>query len=211
MSPTPQASSIVAGALYTSPVERDATDIAILEAALRCLTRYGLQRMTVEDVARTAKVGRATVFRRFESKDDLIQQALARELQRVVDDFGAKGDAFDNPYERLVELSVETVRVIRSHPVARRLVDDDDALALHNDPRIAQFQLIGLKAHLDNVAEELGVTADTQTMAELLLRFFGSVWLSPEIGPAVRDPDEARKLITILLAPLAPGDRESSN
>lgn len=202
MSPTRKAGNLLAGALSARPVERDASDTAILEATLRCLARYGMERMTVEDVARTAGVGRATVFRRFESKDDLIRQALARELQRLVAEFGEKGGAIDDPLERLVELSVHTVWVIRTHPVARRLAEDDDALPLHRDPRLTQFQLDGLRRYLDQTAAEIGVSTDTESIAELLLRFFGSVWLAPELGASLDDEAKVRRMITTLLAPL---------
>jgi len=204
MRPTPKAGNLVAGALFMAPVERDGTDIAILEATLRCLTRFGLNRMTVEDVAKAAGVGRATVFRRFESKDEMIRQAFALELRRLVEEFGAKADAIHDPYDRMVELSVETVAVIRTHPVARRLVEDGDALSLHRDPRIAEFQLLSLKSQLDGIARRTGSQADTAIVAELLMRFFGSVWLAPEISPAVDDPAKVRRMITTLLAPLAP-------
>ncbi|EKF23222.1 bacterial regulatory s, tetR family protein [Mycolicibacterium hassiacum DSM 44199] len=203
MSPTSKAGHIVAEALTARPLERDTSDTAILEATLRCLTRYGMDRMTVDDVARAAGVGRATVFRRFESKDDLIRQAIARELRRLTKEFIAKAGAIDDPYQRVVELSMEMVRIVRTHPVGRRLVEDESALGLYADPRIAKYQRTGVKRMLDRAAEQLGVTADTEAMAELLVRFYGSVWLAPEISP-VLDEDRVRRMITIILAPLAP-------
>ncbi|MGE2719589.1 TetR/AcrR family transcriptional regulator [Mycolicibacterium celeriflavum] len=204
MSPTRATGNIIAEALSVAPVERDAKDIAILKATLRCLTRFGMERMTVEDVAKAAGVGRATVFRRFETKDDLIRQAFALELQRLAVEFEEKAGAIDDPYERLVEFCLDSVRIVRTHPVARRLIEDDDALALHRDPRIAEFQLAGLRRYLDAAAAELGVDTDTEMLAELLMRFFGSVWLAPEIGTAVADEGTLRRMVTMLLAPLTP-------
>ena len=43
------------------------TDERILDGALKAVSAYGPQRVTAEDVARAAGVGRATVFRRFGS------------------------------------------------------------------------------------------------------------------------------------------------
>ncbi len=205
MSPIPEARNIVAGALSTPPIDGDSSDFAILEATIRCLTRYGMDRMTVEDVARAAGVGRATVFRRFESKDDLIRQAFALELQRLVAEFGSKGAAFDDPFERLVELTVDMVRVIRTHPVAQRLVEDDNALPLQRDPRISAFQLEAVQRMLSQTAEELDVEIDTTVPAELLLRFFASMWMTPDIGTGADDEAVTRQMVQILLAPLAAG------
>ncbi|MCV7039633.1 TetR family transcriptional regulator [Mycolicibacterium moriokaense] len=210
MSPTPKTGNIVASALATPPVLRDASDIAILEATLRCLTRYGIERMTVEDVARTAGVGRATVFRRFESKDTLIREALALELQRLISEFETKAKSFDDPYNRLFELSVETVRLIRTHPVARRLVEDETALPLHRDPRVAEFQLVGLRRDISQAAKDLGVKVDARAMAELLMRFFGSLWIAPDIGLGVDNEAHIRTMIAILLAPLRPQKRDAT-
>ena len=53
------------------------TEQAIVEAATRCVRRYGIRRTTLEEVARAAGFSRGTVYRYFRSKDDLITAVFA--------------------------------------------------------------------------------------------------------------------------------------
>ncbi len=54
------------------------TDERIIEAAADLLRERGFERMTVDDVAARAGVGKATVYRRWPSKDDLAVAAMER-------------------------------------------------------------------------------------------------------------------------------------
>jgi AcrR family transcriptional regulator len=58
------------------PRSREA-DSAILRAAVLLLSEAGFQGMTMERVAQRAGVGRATVYRRWRTRDKMISQALA--------------------------------------------------------------------------------------------------------------------------------------
>jgi AcrR family transcriptional regulator len=52
-------------------------DRAILDAALELMAEAGIARLRVDDVAARAGVGKATIYRRFATKDDLITAAVA--------------------------------------------------------------------------------------------------------------------------------------
>jgi AcrR family transcriptional regulator len=54
------------------------TDERIIQAAAELLRERGFERMTVDDVAARAGVGKATVYRRWPSKDDLAVAAMER-------------------------------------------------------------------------------------------------------------------------------------
>ncbi|WP_067852015.1 TetR/AcrR family transcriptional regulator [Nocardia shimofusensis] len=202
--------SLLIDALASSPDEGDTTDAVILQAAVDCLSRHGIERMTVADVAAEAGVGRATVFRRFVSKEELVRRALAWELARVVDRFHDAADAIDDPLERAIEWIVQAVRVARTHPVARRLVEDNAALPVMRDPVVAAMLVGSVRHELDGVAERAGVEIDTEVAAELVARFFGSIWLTPDLGTAASTDSGVRKLartmFSFLLVPRAPDD-----
>lgn len=57
------------------PRNREA-DAAILQATVSLLGESGFHRLTMEDVARRAGVGRATVYRRWRTKEEMIINAL---------------------------------------------------------------------------------------------------------------------------------------
>jgi len=209
MSLTGQVPDLVIDALTSPRLDTDAGDVAILDAVLRCVTRYGVERMTVEDVARTAGVGRATVFRRFQSKDELIRRAFALEMTRVTKYFSNKVGAIQDPCERLVELVVETVRFSRTHPVGNRLIEDDTALTVHRDQRIASFQLAVLRQQITLCADQLAGDIDVEALSEVLLRFLGSVWMAPDIGRGIDDETYVRRMARSVLAPLLPSGNAS--
>src|SRR5690242_3799392 len=51
-------------------------DRAILTAALELMAEHGVQALRVDDVARHAGVGKATIYRRYSSKDQLVTEAV---------------------------------------------------------------------------------------------------------------------------------------
>jgi len=61
----------------------DAVPGRIVEGALRVIARYGLSKLTVDDVAREAGCSRATLYRYFSGKSSLLQAVLASETARL--------------------------------------------------------------------------------------------------------------------------------
>ncbi len=56
----------------------EALEDAILDATLTELSTVGLSRFTIEGVAHRARTGKASVYRRWQSKEDLVVDALQR-------------------------------------------------------------------------------------------------------------------------------------
>ena len=55
----------------------------VLEACYACVARHGLDRTTVEDVAREAGLSRATIYRAFPGgRDDLVRETVVWEMGR---------------------------------------------------------------------------------------------------------------------------------
>lgn len=69
-------------------------DRAILDAALRLLLERGYLHMSVEDVASAAGVGRATVYRRYRDKPELVADAVAAGSQ--ADDVPDTGSTYED-------------------------------------------------------------------------------------------------------------------
>lgn len=94
-SPTANASTVETGAVEARDGEgnharvgrkRDHTrDAAILDAALEVLAEVGYAGMTMDMVAVRARAGKATVYRRWSSKSDLVLDAVARMKRNQVD------------------------------------------------------------------------------------------------------------------------------
>ncbi len=59
-------------------------DERILDAALTRVLQVGIRRASLDDIARRAGVNRVTIYRRFTTKENLIDAMLAREIQRTL-------------------------------------------------------------------------------------------------------------------------------
>jgi TetR/AcrR family fatty acid metabolism transcriptional regulator len=56
---------------------------AILDAADRLLAHYGYRKMTVEDIAREAGIGKGTVYLHFPSKEEVVLSRVDRMVERL--------------------------------------------------------------------------------------------------------------------------------
>src|SRR5215204_2865619 len=69
-------------------------DRAILAAALELMAEHGVRDLRMDDVADRAGVGKATIYRRYRSKDELVTAAVAALVSEIeVPDTGStRGD-----------------------------------------------------------------------------------------------------------------------
>ncbi|HNO40904.1 MAG TPA: helix-turn-helix domain-containing protein, partial [Marmoricola sp.] len=54
--------------------------IAILDAAQQVFETYGARRANLEDVARAAGISKSTLYRAYQTKDQLLDAVLSRQL-----------------------------------------------------------------------------------------------------------------------------------
>src|SRR5688572_4684537 len=64
---------------------RDSTSVrdSILEATDRLLARYGYRKMTVEDIAVEAGIGKGTIYLHFSSKEEVVLSHIDRIVERL--------------------------------------------------------------------------------------------------------------------------------
>lgn len=75
--------------IETAPKGGGGTRNALLDAAARCFARYGPRKTTMEEVARAARLSRATLYKHFPNKDALYRALL----DRVTEEFVAEARA----------------------------------------------------------------------------------------------------------------------
>ena len=71
----------------SGPEDADDATERILDAAAELFATHGIQRCSVEEIARHSGVGRTTVYRRFENRNQIVQAVLARECRRFFSSF----------------------------------------------------------------------------------------------------------------------------
>lgn len=95
----------------------------LLEAAYTCITRFGLAKTTVEDVARESGLSRASVYRTFPGgRDELIREVVAWEIGRFFTDLAhsvADADGFEDVVEKALQ---HAHRAVGEHEVLQKLL-----------------------------------------------------------------------------------------
>ncbi|MGH3656239.1 MAG: TetR/AcrR family transcriptional regulator [Micromonosporaceae bacterium] len=183
--------------MATEP-EADAAVARILDAGYDQIMRYGLRRTTVDDVARRARLGRATVYRRFPQKDQLIEAVLLRECRRFLEQLDAAIGSRPDPRARIVEGYLAAMRLGRHHPLLRRLLDLEPETAL---PHLTTYAGPVLAMCRRYVARLLGTD---EVAAEVLVRLVHSLLLTPE-GLIPTDGEAAREFARDRVVPAAVG------
>jgi AcrR family transcriptional regulator len=176
----------------------------ILDAAVETFQKLGIRRATMGDVSMTARVGRATLYRRFPQKSDLVRAALLHELRRFLDDLDRRIVGAPTVRERLVEGFVGGVTGVREHPLLSRLLatEPNDVLpyiTLDGGPIIA-IATAYLAGHMREgvTAGELSI-ADVDETAEVMVRVAHSLVLTPSGADGERVRFIAHRLLDALL------------
>ena len=90
-------------------------ETALVDAALVCIARVGLAKTTLDDVARQAGCARATVYRTFSSKADLIKGVVAREAGRLEHDVLTAAHTADSLADAATAAITTAAALVQSH------------------------------------------------------------------------------------------------
>lgn len=179
----------------------------ILDAARDQLVQFGLRRTSLEDIARAADVGRATLFRRFPSRDALMSALASREARRCIASVDAQLSEIDAPRELVIAGALAVIREITGNALLQRLLQTDPEemlplLAGRGAPITAMGRAY-IAAQLERLTDQGGViSSDSQAIAEVLARLVLSLALNPETELPLGDEDALESLIGRTLAPL---------
>jgi AcrR family transcriptional regulator len=179
----------------------------ILAAARRLLVEHGLRRTSLADVARAAGVSDATLYRRFPTRDALLETLLAREARAFIAQVDERLTAIPDPADRLVTAFLMLTRALREHDLIQRLLvtDRDRVLPLlTTDGAVAlevgkRYVLSQARAAADAGAR---LTADPEHLAELLVRIAHSLVLTPDTTLPLEDQAALEALARATLVPM---------
>lgn len=164
----------------------------ILDAALALAAASGLRHLTMDDVARRAGVGRMTVYRRFGTRDALVDALAGREARRCLAALEAASPVDAPLGEQVVTGFTAAIRITREHPLLARLARVEPDVVLD---AFTAGPLFGMcVAYLADRLRRMG--ADPAP-AELLVRIAISFVLLPDTE---LDVDQAAGSLTALVA-----------
>lgn len=183
----------------------DALSERILDAALTLGAASGMRRLTMDDVARRARVGRMTVYRRFGDKERLVEALGVREMRRCLAELDAAIGADAPIEEQIAEGFATSLRIAREHPLLNRLarLEPETVVRALADGGIFAAARAFLAARLEE-SQQAGVVGpiDVEAAAEVLVRLAFSFVLIQESVLPTGDEEQARDVARRLIAPV---------
>jgi len=206
MAPSPPVSGL-ARALSEPDVAPTATDERILDAALVLIGQYGTRRTSIDDVAERARVNRRTVFRRFDSKQGVIDQLYVRELQRLFALLRETAAAAPDPESSVVEVFVAAVRFAAQHPLVDRLARVEPQVLIAAlrapDPPILELMRSFVADRIRAGQRRGRVPArDADQIADVLIRMALAYILIPSPLVDIADDAALRAFASTAIAPI---------
>lgn len=180
----------------------DDVDARVLDAAGALLLAGGVEAVEVEDVAARAGVGRSTIYRRFDGRNELLAAAVAHEARRFFATLADEVADVDDPAERVVVAFATGLRLARVTGLSERIRTDPLLLRLLTVDAGPLVVMAGalLGAEATRVRRRLD-PAVAAGVGELLVRLAVSFVVTPTTGLAL-DDGSVEATLRRYLAPL---------
>jgi AcrR family transcriptional regulator len=183
----------------------------ILDAAQRCRQRWGIAKVTMDDIVAESGVSRATIYRLFPGGKEVLFEALR---VRSLEEFFGRLRA-----EIATTTSLEDVLVAAVVCATRELREDSDlALQLSTEPgeTVSELTVAGLP-RIIRMANTLLVpyvaqyveAATARTMIDALARLVISLFLAPSDHISFAEDEDARRFIQPLIQTFLGPDQQS--
>lgn len=192
-----------------SATPAEALEERLVEAMLGCIARWGLAKTTADDIARTAGVSRATLYRAFRGGKDVAFDAVLRhEAARFFRTVSGPLEAADSVEELVVTGIVEAARFLNSHEALGYVLahEPERVLPAFTFDRLEHTLAVATAftaPHLGRFVSDEGAAADR---AEWLVRILLSYALNPAPTLDLTDEGSVRRFTTTYLLPaLTPG------
>ena len=171
----------------------DRTEQRLLDAASEIVATRGTRGLSIAELARAAAVSRPTVYRRWESADDVLRALFAHRMQQVITAVGPQ--ATDRA--AIVDKVVRSGDLFHADPVLGRLLDTEpEVFNRYAFQRIGRSQRVALEWLAANItAAQRGgtVRAGSATdMAVMVLLVSQSALFSHKTVTTVIEADALR-------------------
>ncbi|WP_234795532.1 TetR/AcrR family transcriptional regulator [Mycobacteroides saopaulense] len=191
----------------------DPVDARVLDAAAELIGHDGEQGVTMHAIAVQSGVSRATVFRRFGTKNVVINRVILRELRKFVLGALEAIDESTGPAAAIAELLTHAIQFSRVNPAFRRLVADDPQ-RLVNFSRSSELGAMDLARALIvgvlvNTESEFELPVDAIDLADIVCHLAIAYALVPDSSMDVEDTVQFQKVFLRLISPALQAQRDS--
>ena len=181
----------------------DPAEQRVLDAAKACCARWGLAKVTIEDIATEAGVSRATLYRMFPGGKDVLFEALrVRDIEDFFTRLSAHLDGATDFEDLLVRCIMHATHELRgdqhlSMMLASEPGDVLGELTVDGLPRIIRVATIFLAPLVDDYLPR----REGARLVELLARLVISYFLAPSEQVDLGEPESARTFIQTFILP----------
>ena len=178
-------------------------ELRVLDATKACCERWGIHKVTIDDVANQAGVSRATLYRLFPGGKDVLFEALRlRELEDFFTRLTARVEGAIDLEDLLVRAVVAATHELRdnrhlSNMLASEPGDTLSQLTVEGLPRIMRVATVFLAPLVDLYLPR----RDAARLVELLSRMVISYFLAPSDHVDLASPESARQFINAHILP----------
>ncbi|MFA1550588.1 TetR/AcrR family transcriptional regulator [Actinomadura chokoriensis] len=189
-----------------APVTTDATRERIIDAAEECFGRFGVAKTTVEDIAATAKLSRATVYRSVTGgRDELILAVVVRDLQRFLDRLAERLRRERSVPEAIVEGTLDAVEYVRGEPTIAHFLVPEAAGHMQAAVAGAVEHVLALccdyvRPHFEQAQRQRTLRADIEV--EGAVEFLFRIITSLIVMDRDRDADGLRRFLRTYVVPV---------
>jgi AcrR family transcriptional regulator len=193
------------GLLATESATDQVSD-RILAAAAELVGRQGDQQTTIAAIAEQAGVGRATVFRRFGSKQEILDRALMRELRILALALQESVANAETAAAALVECFVLSMRAMRRRPLLQRLaqLEPEKLIAftrLRRPPVLALWRSM-YTSIVDTFDTSGADPLERSALADVLIHLTLGYSLVPESSIDLKDDEALRRVAASVITPV---------
>jgi AcrR family transcriptional regulator len=170
----------------------------ILDAAKRCVDRYGPVKTTLADVAAEVGVTRQTVYRHFSSVSDMLMAVAKSGTEDFLRRMQADLPSVATPTQAVTETIIYCLHALPTEPYLGLLLRTGQTELLTCGATSSKAVALGaemLRRFPIDWAAHGFTPADVERLAEVVMRLFLSFLQYPADPP--RTDDELRQLITI--------------
>ena len=179
-------------------------DTEILEALKRCCERWGIRKVSIDDVAAEAGVSRATLYRLFPGGRDVLFEAMrVRELELFFDRLREEIAGAETLEELLVSTVVAATRELRADQHLATMLASEPGevigeMTVEGLPRIIRMAT----AFLAPLAEPYLDRQSAREAVDLLTRLTLSYFFAPSDVVDLGDRRSARRFLAPFIQPI---------
>jgi AcrR family transcriptional regulator len=185
----------------------------VLAGAYECVSRFGMAKTTVDDVAKASGISRATIYRLFPGgRDQLLRETVGWEMNRFFARLAQAVAAAPDFTTRIEQALTYAHRAVNEHAVLQKVLVTEPELLLPlmtiEQHRVLRYITAYLRPLLEREADagRLRPGLDPEVAADFVARMALSIMASPG-RVDLTDPAQVRDLVRgeLLAGILMPG------